>query len=403
VKKAVILAILVALLVGVPLVAKLTRGTGKAEQVETHEVRHGEISSSILASGTLAYREQVQLRSEVIAQVKAVHVKEGDRVSRGQLLISPDTENYDAQVEQAEARVRIQAIAMDRQRLVIKNLERRHANASELVKRNLVDADSVENLSSELDTARVDLLSLEESLSQARAALAQSEDLLTKTQIDSPIDGIVIKLDVKAGETVIAGTTNIPGSTLMVVADPSEMLVEVRVDEADIAMVHEGQDADLFAAAWPDTPLAGTVESIATVAEQTPGQQSLSFLVKILLTEQADLKVRSGMSARADIYTATSAESLSVPVQAVRYEEQEDGDKAEETAFVLLMAEGKAVRRDVKTGIASDSEQEITEGLALGDIVISGPFRVLRHLEDGDAVELAPEDAEEEDAEAGED
>jgi HlyD family secretion protein len=403
VKKAVILAILVALLVGVPLVAKLTRGTGKAEQVETHEVRHGEISSSILASGTLAYREQVQLRSEVIAQVKAVHVKEGDRVSRGQLLISLDTENYDAQVEQAEARVRIQAIAMDRQRLVIKNLERRHANASELVKRNLVDADSVENLSSELDTARVDLLSLEESLSQARAALAQSEDLLTKTQIDSPIDGIVIKLDVKAGETVIAGTTNIPGSTLMVVADPSEMLVEVRVDEADIAMVHEGQDADLFAAAWPDTPLAGTVESIATVAEQTPGQQSLSFLVKILLTEQAELKVRSGMSARADIYTATSAESLSVPVQAVRYDEQEDGDKAEETAFVLLMAEGKAVRRDVKTGIASDSEQEITEGLSPGDIVISGPFRVLRHLEDGDAVELASDDAEEEDDEAGED
>jgi HlyD family secretion protein len=189
----------------------------------------------------------------------------------------------------------------------------------------------------------------------------------------------------------------------MVVADPSEMLVEVRVDEADIAMVHEGQDADLFAAAWPDTPLDGTVESIATVAEQTPGQQSLSFLVKILLTEQAELKVRSGMSARADIYTATSAESLSVPVQAVRYDEQEDGDKAEEAAFVLLMVDGKAVRRDVKTGIASDSEQEITEGLALGDIVISGPFRVLRHLEDGDAVELAPEDAEEEDAEAGED
>ena len=66
------------------------------------------IKSSILASGTLAYREQVQLRSEVIAQVTEVHVKEGDRVRKGDLLISLNTETYDAQVEQAEARVRMQ-------------------------------------------------------------------------------------------------------------------------------------------------------------------------------------------------------------------------------------------------------------------------------------------------------
>ncbi|HJS35049.1 MAG TPA: hypothetical protein VJ766_06135, partial [Pseudoxanthomonas sp.] len=140
--------------------------------------------------------------------------------------------------------------------------------------------------------------------------------------------------------------------------------------------------------------------SIAPTAQQTPGQQSLSFLVKILLDEQDELNVRSGMSARADIYTATSAESLSVPVQAVRFDESDageddgDGEDAEEKAFVLLLQDGKAVRRDVKTGIASDSEQEILEGLVEGDLVISGPFRVLRHLEDGDPVELKTEDDE---------
>jgi len=394
-KKIIIFAVLAGLLVGVPLVAKLTRGTGKAQAVEVHEAVRGEVRSSILASGTLAWREQVQLRSEVIAQVTAVHVKEGDRVAKGDLLISLDTESYDAQVEQAEARVRIQAIAMERQRLMIKNLERRLANANELVGRSLVDKDSVANLGIELDMARVDLRSLEESLAQSRAALAQSEELLTKTSILSPIDGIVIQADVKAGETVIAGTTNIPGSTLMVVADPSEMLVEVKVDEADIAQVHEEQVADIFAAAWPDTPLAGTVESIAPTAQLTTGQQSLSFLVKILLAEQDELNVRSGMSARADIYTATSAESLSVPVQAVLIDESDEAEGTEEKSFVLLLQDGKAVRREVKTGIASDSEQEILEGLAVGDLVISGPFRVLRHLNDGDPVERKTEEDEE--------
>lgn len=403
-KKILIFAGLAVLLVGLPLVSKLTRGVGSAEEVEVQAVERKVIRSSILASGTLAYREQVQLRSEVIAQVTGVHVEESDRVAKSDLMISLDTESYDAQVEQARAVVKIQAIAIERQQLLISNLERRHANSKELLQDNLVDEDSFENLQNQLYMARVDLRSLEESLSQARAALAQSEDLLTKTQIVSPIDGIVIQVDVKAGETVIAGTTNIPGSTLMVVADPSEMLVEVKVDEADIALVRDGQTADIFAAAYPDTPLAGVVESIAPMATQTPGQMSLSFLVKILLEDPGEFAVRSGMSARADIYTASSEASLSVPVQSVRLDEEAEDDDEDPASFVFLMQDDKAVRKVVRTGISSDSDQEILEGVKEGDLVITGPFRVLRHLDDGDPVKVKPEsDDDEDDGEDSED
>ena len=198
------------------------------------------------------------------------------------------------------------------------------------------------------------------------------------------------------GETVIAGTTNIPGSIMMVIADPSETLTEVRVDEADIAQVEEGQSADIFAAAYPDTALSGTVQSIAAVARQTPGQQSLSFLVKILLDDQDELKILPGMSVRADIYTQTTEETLAVPIQAIRYDEDvdEDEDTGEDQAFVFLVEDGKAVRRDVKTGISSDSDQEILDGLDEGDTVVSGPFRVLRHLNDGDPVEALEKEEE---------
>jgi HlyD family secretion protein len=230
---------------------------------------------------------------------------------------------------------------------------------------------------------------LQESLSQAKAALNQAEDLLGKTRIRSPIDGIVIQIDVKVGETVIAGTTNIPGSTMMVIADPSATLTEVQVDEADIATVEAGQKADIFAAAYPDTPLAGEVESIASVARQAPGQQSLSFLVKILLDDQDALTIRPGMSVRADIYTQTSDETLAVPVQAVLLDEEnsENGAENVEQAYVFVMEGGKARRKNVQTGVSSDSDQEITSGLEKGDNVISGPFRILRQLADGDLVE----------------
>ena len=285
--------------------------------------------------------------------------------------------------------VRIQEIAIERQQVLIVNLEERHARQFSMFEKGLVDEDSFDLLENTLALARVDLRSSQESLRQARAALDQAQELLGKTTITSPIDGIVIQIDVEEGETVIAGTTNIMGSTMMVIADPSETLTEVRVDEADIAQVEIGQQADIFAAAYPDTALIGEVQSIAAVARQTPGQQSLSFLVKILLDEQDELKILPGMSVRADIYTESSSETLAVPIQAVQFDEDDDDESGqiEDQPYVFVIADGVAKRRNVKTGISSDSDQEILEGLSEGDRIVTGPFRELRNLKEGDAIE----------------
>jgi HlyD family secretion protein len=403
-KKILIFTGLAVLLVGLPLISKITGGRD-ATEVEIQQAELKPIKSSILASGTLAFREQVQLRSEVIGQVVELHVEEADPVNKGDMVITLDPESYQAQVDQRRAQVRMQRIAIERQEVLIDNLEERYQRQKTLFDSQLVDEDSFELLGNQLDLARVDLRSFEESLAQAQAALNQSEELLDKTRIRSPIDGIVIQIDVKVGETVIAGTTNIPGSTMMVIADRSETLTEVQVDEADIAQVTEGQRADVYPAAHPDTPLAGSVQSIASVARQAQGQQSLTFLVKILLDDQDEIRIRPGMSVRADIYTETSDETISVPVQAVQYEDEigldEDNDNArgaeEEKAYVFVFADGKAIRRDVKTGISSDSDQQILEGLEKSEKVIIGPYRELRNLADGDLVKEAdPSDKDDE-------
>jgi len=399
-KKILIFAGLAVLLVGLPLISKFTGGAD-AKQVEVQKVELKLIKSSILASGTLTFREQVQLRSEVIGQVTELHVEEADEVAKGDPVITLDPKTYQAQVDQAEAQVRIQQIAIERQRLLINTLADRFERQKAMFAKNLVDEDSYESLKSELALARVDLRSLQESLAQVRAALDQSEELLSKTRITSPIDGVVIQVDIKVGETVIAGTTNIPGSTMMVIADPSETLTEVQVDEADIAQVQEGQGADVFTAAYPDTPLFGTIQSIASVARQTPGQASLSFLVKILMDKQDRMKIRPGMSVRADIYTESSDATLAIPVQAVLFDEETDESEEGEVeqTYVFVMEDGKAIRKDVEVGISSDSDQEITDGLEEGELVISGPYRILRHLLEGEAVEQAKDDEEDEDSE----
>ena len=253
-KKILIFAAIGILVVAIPLLSKLGGGPD-AKQVELTEAEFKLINSSILASGTLAFREQIELTPEVIGQVVEVHVEESDPVKKGDLVITLDPKTFQAQVDQASAAVRIQVIAIERQELLIKNLEERYERQLSMFEKKLVDEDSFDLVENQLQLARVDLRSSLEALSQAQAALNQAEELLSKTVIRSPIDGIVIQIEVEEGETVIAGTTNIMGSVMMVIADPSETLTEVRVDEADIAMVEVGQRADIYAAAYPDTAL----------------------------------------------------------------------------------------------------------------------------------------------------
>jgi HlyD family secretion protein len=384
-RKLLVFVVIGALLVALPLLGRLTRGDS-AKAVETAAVQTQQIRSSVLASGRLAYREEVQLRSEVIGKAARVPVVEGDRVAAGDLIVALDPEQFRTLVDQQRANARLQEIAIERQQLLLANLERQVERTRELFRRGLADTNSQEAAENELALAKVDLRSRQEALAQARSALEQAEDSLAKTEIRSPIDGIVIQLEVKPGEAVIAGTTNIPGSTLAVIADTSSMLTELRVDEADIAQVALGQSAAIYAAAFRDIALPGVVESIATSAQRAEGQQNLSFEVRVRLIEPDQVSVRPGMSCRAEIHTESSEDALAVPIQAVLYDEQAGED--DEQAHVFVIDNGVAMRRNVETGLSSDSHMEIVSGLAAGDRVVSGPFRMLRNLREGDRVKV---------------
>lgn len=375
-------------------------------EVETVAVTPHTIESSILASGQIAYRNEVELRAEVIGQVVELLIEEGDRVSQGEVILRLDPETFQAEVEQSQANVRQQEIAVETQKLVIENLERQWRRQKQLFEQRLIDESSFENATNELAIARLDLKSQQQALSQAKAALDQSQERLDKTVIRAPIDGVVTGVFVKEGETVISGTTNIAGSTLMTISDPSGILTKVQVDEADIANVKPDQRVGVYTAAYPDIALEGVVRNIATTARTAEGRQGLSFEVEIRLDEiPGDVRLRPGMSARAEIYTATAANVLAVPIQAILYPESmqtgvslanDDGAGGENSAkpWVFVLEDGKAVRREVTLGISDDSWQQIEAGLEEGETVISGPAEELRHLKDGMTVRATDADEE---------
>ena len=373
--------------------------------VDINQAKIEQIKSSILASGTLIYKEQIELRSEVIGQVSEMLVEEGDEVKKDQILMRLDPRTFNADVEQQRAYVRIQTIAIERQKQDLRNIASKWQRNKNLYERKMIGQDAFELIDNQYALAKIDLRSREEGLKQAQATLDKAIERLAKTVFRSPIDGIATSVDIKLGETAISGTTNIAGSNLITVADPSSILVEVLVDEADIANLQLGQNADVFAVAYPNRALSGTVDSIATSAKRSSFRQGLSFTVKILLENPGDIDIRPGMSCRAEIYTKVKDDTIAVPIEAVIFEdtpaEQENLDTETDSdgisigissdevssSHLFVISDGTAQKRSVELGISNDSLQEITSGINAKDKIIVGPARVLAKLKDGDKVE----------------
>ncbi len=342
-RKSIILVLILAAVVGLPYLRSVVSGGQELEvAVETLEPRS--IQASVLASGQLAHEEEVQLTTEEIGKVTEIYVEEGDEVSRGQLLLQIDDELHRASVEQNEANVRVQEIAIQRQQLRVENLRRQWERQQELYERDLIDQDSFDEVTNQLSIAEVDLRSSYETLSQASAQLEQAQDRLAKTRAYSPIDGTVTSLDIEVGETAISSTTNIPGSSLMTIADPDSIHTEVNVDEADIANIAVGQRAQVFAIAYPNTPIEGMIKSIALSAKVAEGAQGLSFTVEIALKPTHGVMLRPGMTCRAEIFTEVVDDALAAPIQAILVDEDLSRNQAEYYVFVNRDGRGRARR-----------------------------------------------------------
>ena len=356
-------------------------------EVDVDTVSQRIISPSILASGFLAHEEEVMLSSEVIGKVAELMIEEGDSVKIGDLVLQVDDKNFLAGLEQSEAAVRINTIDIERQEVRIQNLERQYERSKSLYEQGLIGEQEYESLLNQLDLARIDFLSSKESLTQAEAQLDQVLDNLSKTQIISPIDGVVTSLDIKVGETAIASSTNIPGSSLMTIANPASIYTEVLVDEADIANIEVGQSAEIVAIAYPDQPMQGVVRFIANTAKIATGRTGLSFVVKIDITDPGSVTLRPGMSCRAEIFTQQEQRVAAIPVEAVIFEE----DRAELRSeyFIFINDDGMARKTKVEVGLSDDEYQELISNIDSDVEVIVGPNRELRNLVDGDLINAA--------------
>ena len=358
-----------------------------AEKVVKRNVIH-----KVNASGIIQPEEEVQITSMVSGWITEITVIEGDTVKPGQHLISIDKKQYQAAYDQALSQVKSS-------KANLKNVTSQLERTKQLFEQKLISKQEIEQIeaSYELALSQVD---------QANAALLSREDELSKTKLVAPKYGIVTSLTKEEGEMALGGMFN-PG-VLMTIADLNHMEVLVDVNENDVVTIDVGDTTEIEIDAFPDTLFYGLVSEIAHTAQNLnmgSQQQVTNFKVKIKVLKPPH-KIRPGMSSTVNIISETIKNTLSIPIQSLvsrpkNFEEvaeknkkNDDGSESNysnakegiDVVFILVdnfngkeTAEGEkyAIVKPVDTGLSSENYYAVNTGVDLGDIIVTGRYRVL--------------------------
>jgi len=376
----------------------------KIPRVRTAKVGPEDMVSKVTANGKIQAEKKVELSALVMGQIVNLAVRDGNTVKKGDFLLQIDRNRAVAEEAGSAAALAGSLAALDSAQATLGQARR----DAERAKRNfdariLPEADH-QRARAALETAQADFQVAQRRVEQNRANLNASRDTLSKTTVRSPIDGVVTNLPVKEGEVTVIGTMNNPGTQLMTISDMSTVEAVLMVDETDVPNVQVGQKAMLAIEAYPDRAFEGVVTQVenSPISKTDPELQGLittsdaiNFKVRAKLLHPPE-RIRPGFSVTADVITGSKPRALAIPLAAVIVRDSPKGEKTaagriKTESGVYVVKEGKAKFLPVKLGLAGELKVEVTGGLSESQEILTGPFKTLRTLKEGDKVKIEKE------------
>jgi HlyD family secretion protein len=431
--------------------------------VQTGQVTRGDLAAIVTSSGEIKPKNYINIGANAMGNITEILVKEGDHVRKGQLLArventqpTADVAAYQASVSSAEAdttaseaglkaadeNIHTMEAGLEHDKADLDRMKADYDRAQELFNEKLLARQDFElkKFSYEAQKAQItqseakivqaraqreqnaaQVSSTQRHIAQARANLNRFADVLRKYDSVAPLDGVVTNLPVRVGESVVPGIQNSEGSVIMTIADMSMITAEVKVDETDIVSVHLGQVADITIDAIPNKTFKGHVTEIGDTAilrstglaasqSAISSQEAKDFKVVIAMDNPPE-EVRPGLSCTAKVTTATRANAVTIPIQALTIRQRGDleqpkpgststaqaatkpdpaAEKArkEEIQGVFVVNAGKAEFRKVETGITGATDIEVLTGLKPGDQIVTGSYQVIRTIKNGAMVKV---------------
>lgn len=399
----------------------------KVLQVQADRIQRRNLTELVMATGKVQPVTQVKISPEVAGEIIELPVKEGQKVTKGDLLVQIRRDLYEAGLRSAEASLRSAEASLLTARANERKATAEHDRNAELFQRKLVSDSVFDEFRTALEIARANVSSATQQIEIARASIKRAQEDLLKTTINAPLSGTIAKLNSEVGERV-SGTGMMAGTDILTLADLSVMEARVEVGEVDVVLIQPGQKARLEVDSFRDRKFSGVVTQVARSAKSLGAgtqAESTKFEVRIRIQDQESFL--PGMSVTAEIETRYRTNVLAVPIQSVTTRmpkgtnaagntaaappsgsdaagasgatkpdedpfqrvnaarKAKEGPKPQEVVFVI--ESDKARMLPVKRGISDDTYYEILEGVSEGQEVITGGFRAIaKELQEGSAV-----------------
>ena len=367
-----------------------TRGGTKIDPSKLQKVEKGDLAKSVVATGKVTPITKVEVKSKASGIVKKLLVDSGDKVKKGQLLAQLDKEEIEAQVEQsraaaeaAEANLMSSQADFERAKVDAEGpdvplLKRAYERAIGMAKEGVVSTSALEDAQKNYELAlnkqnvskaqvtvlKAKIAQSQGQLAQDRANLKQLEEQLSYTDIESPIDGVVLSRDVEMGDAVSSILVLGSSATLvMTLGDTSSVYVKGKVDESDIGKVYLGQPARIKVESFKDKTFNGVVTKISPMGVEK--DNVTTFEVRASINNPGG-ELKAEMTANAEIILEEHKNVLQIPEGAIIY----DKDKKASVEVPDPKAKDGKKKLAVNIGISNGAKTELLGGLKEGDEVV---------------------------------
>jgi macrolide-specific efflux system membrane fusion protein len=344
-------------------------GSPATVQTTTHVAKKN-IQVQVLASGTLVLLDQVNIGAQVNGQIKAIYVKPGERVKKGDLLLEIDPVLQLNALHKAQASLTSTQAQIKLKKQQVKHLTTVFERQKKIFLIEGVSQADVDTAGMERDTAIQELNVLETQRQQAMLEVDSASANVSYTRITAPKDGTILHIVARAGQTIVSAQAS---PTLMVIGDPGRMLVKAKISEADITRVAPGQPVWFTIPARPDKKFHSRLDFIEALPESMTDSASgegksgddAVYYNGIFHVENSEGLLRPAMNTQVRIITQSADNALVIPVNAL-------GKPLNAGYFQVTVRDKNGVDsvRDVRTGLISGTDIQVIDGLQESEAVV---------------------------------
>lgn len=328
----------------------------KTIEYETLKVEVTDLEKNTVATGKIEPRDEILIKPQISGIIDEVYKEAGQSVKKGEVIAKVKVIPELGTLNSAESRVRLAEINA-------RQGETDFARMKKLYEDKLISSEEYEKSEVAVKQAREELQTAKDNLEIVKEGITKNSASFSSTLIRSTIDGLILDVPIKEGNSVIMSNTFNDGTTIANVADMNDLIFRGNIDETEVGRIHEGMPVKITLGALQNMEFEALLEYISPKGVEDNGANQ--FEIKAAITVPDSVTIRSGYSANAEIVLARAKQVLAVPESAIEF--------SSDSTFVYLLTdsvpEQKFTRRPIVTGMSDGIKIEIKSGLKANDIV----------------------------------